>query len=375
MNVPGSHAVPASPTPAANRFLLLDLMRGVAAIAVLVYHASIYLGVQLLPDAYLAVDMFFLLSGFVIAHNYDRKFARGMSLRDFMVQRLIRLYPCFILTLAIGFVLAAARMTRDFGYFDGWRLAAAGMLNAAFLPAYVFPYQLRDIFHFNGSAWSLSFELLANLVYWMIFPHLTQRRLWLLLVGCALAEGFAVAFAGSFDVGMRPSDFWLGVPRVMLPFMLGVVLRRHLFESGPQQLGPAGLCLVFLCLLAAFSLTRFIPPGLLPAAEYGCVALLFPVLLLAVSRTTPGPVLARLCTLTGDASYPVYLLQVPFVGFFAALPQIVLHAKARDFIPMIGIAHIATTFGCALWIDRYYELPLRKWLKARWAARPGQVVA
>ena len=75
-------------------------MRGMAAIAILIYHAEKYLGMQLLPNAYLAVDLFFLLSGFVIAHNYDGKFTGGMSLTNFMVQRLIRLYPCFLLAFA-----------------------------------------------------------------------------------------------------------------------------------------------------------------------------------------------------------------------------------------------------------------------------------
>ena len=94
-----------------QRFLLLDLMRGIAALAVLVYHDVDYLGLQALPNAYLAVDMFFLLSGFVIAHNYDRKIAAGMSLRDFTAQRLIRLHPCLLLALVLDRIIRVTRET------------------------------------------------------------------------------------------------------------------------------------------------------------------------------------------------------------------------------------------------------------------------
>jgi len=78
-----------------NRFEMLDLLRGIAALAVLIYHSAHFLGGQLLPGGYLAVDLFFMLSGFVIAHNYDSKIAAGMTLREFMLVRGIRLFPCY----------------------------------------------------------------------------------------------------------------------------------------------------------------------------------------------------------------------------------------------------------------------------------------
>ena len=106
----------------------------------------------------------------------------------------------------------------------------------------------------------------------------------------------------------------------------------------------------------------------MPAVEFITVAVLFPLLLLAVCQTIPTPRLAWLCTLTGDASYPVYLLQVSFFLLFAALPELLLHMKAKDFMPYIGIAFIVTTFVCAVWVDRYFELPVRNRLKNAWRA-------
>ena len=67
-----------------TRFLTLDALRGVGAIAVMAGHAGIVLNAYMPPFMYLAVDMFFVLSGFVLAHAYDRKFAQGLSVQDFL---------------------------------------------------------------------------------------------------------------------------------------------------------------------------------------------------------------------------------------------------------------------------------------------------
>lgn len=351
-----------------HRFLMLDLLRGIAALAVLVYHLKMYLGVQLLPSAYFAVDLFFLVSGFVITHNYDPKIAGGMSFKDFIAQRLIRLYPCFILCFVLGFVLAAGRMSRDYGYVDGWGLALGGVLNGTFLPAFNYPFGVHDIYPFNGSSWTLTFELFANIVYWLTFRFFTLRRLVILLALVAIFEIASVLHSGTIDVGMRASDFYLGFPRVILPYFTGVLLRRHLFDKIHIKLGDTGIVVVIVFLLTAFSLPLFLPEGFMPAAELIMAIVVLPLLLLLVSRTEPGPRLARLCQFTGDVSYPVYLLQNPFIQFYAAVPQLLLHMKAKDLIPWIGILHLTTTIACAYWVDKYYELPIRNKLKGYWSS-------
>ena len=351
-----------------ERFQLLDLLRGIAAIAVLIYHGENYLGVELLPNAYLAVDMFFLLSGFVIAHNYDGKIARGMSLRDFVVQRLIRLYPCFALTFVLGFIFASARFARDAGFFDGWRLLAAAVMNAAFLPAVIEPYNINDVFPFNGAAWSLTFELFANILYWLLFRHLGLRTLLLIITGSTVALTVIGSSMGTIDVGMRPQDFVWGIPRVLLSFFAGVALRRYAFDRVHLRTHNFGVALGVVVLLLSFSSSRFVPKHSLMLVDLATVVVVFPLLMTALYRVVPGPRLEKICKLTGDASYPVYLLQTPFVMVFAAVPQVLFHTKAHAWVPYIGIAHITATIVCALWIDRYFELPLRNYLKARWIA-------
>lgn len=348
-----------------QRFLMLDLMRGIAAISVLVYHTGNLLDFQL-PNAYLAVDLFFLLSGFVIAHNYDRKIASGMSFTEFMVQRLIRLYPCLLLTLLLGVLVFCLRFGRAAGYLDTWRVLGAAGLNALFLPAIVQPYRVGSLFPFDGAAWSLTFEVIANIMYWVTFRQLTRLRLGFLIVLAATAAIVAVCLFGHIDLGMRVTDFWWGIPRVTLSFFIGVALRRYFYERLRWNLGEAAAPLVLFWLLLVFSMSRFITPGLLPVAELLTVGILFPLLLLLVAGATPGPKTAVICKLSGDASYPVYLLQVPFMGLLAAVPQLLWGMKASDFVPWFGIAHVLGTTVCALCIDRYYEWPLRRFLKERW---------
>ncbi|HKU54954.1 MAG TPA: acyltransferase family protein, partial [Rhizomicrobium sp.] len=87
-----------------TRFLTLDALRGVGAIAVMAGHAGIVLNAYMPPFMYLAVDMFFVLSGFVLAHAYDGKFAGGLSVGAFLKARIARLYPIYLIGLVLGLV-------------------------------------------------------------------------------------------------------------------------------------------------------------------------------------------------------------------------------------------------------------------------------
>src|SRR3954453_14099780 len=83
-------------------FHSLDAARGVAAIAVVVYHSHLLFGAQWFQSGFLAVDFFFGLSGFVIAHAYGSRLTTGrMTTREFMRARFIRLYPLYLLALAL----------------------------------------------------------------------------------------------------------------------------------------------------------------------------------------------------------------------------------------------------------------------------------
>src|ERR1041385_8149717 len=98
----------------ASRFEALDLLRGLAALAVVAFHVPHIPGtLSLAPRGYLAVDLFFALSGFVLAYAYGAELARGGNIRRFMVQRLIRLYPLYLIALLAGALLALNALVLD----------------------------------------------------------------------------------------------------------------------------------------------------------------------------------------------------------------------------------------------------------------------
>src|ERR1700712_1409072 len=86
-----------------RRYHTLDALRGLAAIAVVGFHISqVKLEPVLVPYGYLAVDFFFVLSGAVVAHAYEKQLRAGLSWQAFFVKRVIRLYPLALLGTALG---------------------------------------------------------------------------------------------------------------------------------------------------------------------------------------------------------------------------------------------------------------------------------
>jgi peptidoglycan/LPS O-acetylase OafA/YrhL len=85
-----------------SRFGTLDGLRGVAVMVVVLYHAGIIFGAWISRFGYLAVDLFFALSGFVLSHAYDNRFVGGMRVAEFLYLRVVRLYPLYFLGLVLG---------------------------------------------------------------------------------------------------------------------------------------------------------------------------------------------------------------------------------------------------------------------------------
>jgi peptidoglycan/LPS O-acetylase OafA/YrhL len=351
--------VPAAKT--ADRFEMLDLLRGIAALAVLIYHSDNFLGIQLLPNAYLAVDLFFMLSGFVIAHNYDPKIGSGMTLKEFMLHRGIRLFPCYWLALAIGVTLGSARLIRDQGYADGLGLTIAALCNLIMLPSLAPLYGEWTLFPFNGASWSLMYELVVNIAYWLLYRLLNAFNLIAILVSSAVALVVIAVHVGSVDIGMRAGEELLAAPRVIFSFFAGLALRRYAHDYFRIRLGNIGNVVAVLVLIATFRFSDVF--GSRVVGE--CVAILatFPLLLLNVSNTVPGPRMAQICRLAGNTSYPVYILQTPLMLFVAAVPQLLFHEKGMHWGPMFGVVEIAFIVVVAWWVDAYVELPARRSLK------------
>ena len=182
--------VAVSPKKATRRFLTLDALRGVGAIAVMGGHAGIILNAYMPPFMYLAVDMFFVLSGFVLAHAYDGKFADGMSVPSFLRARIARLYPVYLIGLVLGLVSVA--------FANIHALSPGRALLSFFFGIFALPSPpmgaLGALFPLNGPFWSLFFEFwVANLIFALFWRQLQGRLLWAMILGSASVLAFSWA--------------------------------------------------------------------------------------------------------------------------------------------------------------------------------------
>lgn len=156
--MPSAAAPPLLPSQPRGHFLTLDALRGVAALAVLVLHMPPLTG--LVFHAYLAVDLFFIMSGFVIAHAYERRLLAGWSPGDFIRTRVVRLWPLYLLGTAVGAAVFAGVAGDAVGF------AVLGVLVAAAVVMMPLPLGAEvQIFDLNRPAWSLFFEMVANVLY------------------------------------------------------------------------------------------------------------------------------------------------------------------------------------------------------------------
>ncbi|MBQ1224806.1 MAG: acyltransferase, partial [Alistipes sp.] len=179
-------------------YLLLDALRGAAALMVVWYHffegyafaestaEGTATAITTFNHGHLGVDLFFMLSGFVISYAYDDRWNSAhnrLTLKEFFKRRLIRLHPMLIMGAVIGLITFLLQGGVDW---DGnaipmsWLLVALA-LTMLFIPAYPdAPYDLRgngEMFSLNGPSWSLFFEYIGNLLYALVIRRLGNRAL------------------------------------------------------------------------------------------------------------------------------------------------------------------------------------------------------
>lgn len=333
-----------------GRLHTIDAMRGVAAIFVLIGHAAVLLGLPHIPRFWLAVDLFFLISGYVLGAIYEPRFRAGLSVRDFLVARLVRLYPLYLLGLAIGLLGGGLALALGKGQLSLAQFGTTALTGLFMLPS---PTWSADdsLFPLNFPAWSLFFELCANLVLALGWRRLTQP----VLVAIVIASGIAIAVSGSTGNGQDWGSFWWGFPRVGFSFFLGVLLqRRRRAATGRSPI--AWLAVATIVLLLAVKL-----PGAF-AFDLLTIFVAFPLLVwFAASVEPPRPPIA---SALGALSYPLYVIHVPLLSLVTR-GVIFTGQRPEALAPWIGLATMAALCGAALWLDRAYDGPVRRRASAR----------
>lgn len=344
-------------------FATLDGLRGAAAIAVLVMHAAL----ATTPDRpifgspYLSVDLFFLLSGFVIGHAYDDKLAAGMGLRRFCQIRIVRLYPLYLLGLAMAVAtpVAIAVSTQE------WWTAK---LTAVTLPwaLFMLPRPVAEPTHWfiiNLPRWSLFYELLGNLIYAVLILRLNKR----VLIGIVALTGTSLTIISLYygSINLHP-NWWLMaftcLSRMGFSFTMGLLLYRLWREGAlPSPKWPAIFAvMLFLCMITI--------PSSGPAAGIltaGVVIVGFPLVLIIGVANEPSARMAPAMREGGRISYALYVLHWPIIIALGELAR--RNGVSND---AAKVAAIPISLTVAWYASRYFDEPVRAWLKRRMARQP-----
>lgn len=287
------------PTQGRVNYDSFDGLRGIAAMAVAFFHLAPHAGLEwIMPHGYLAVDLFFVLSGFVIAQAYGARLKAGMGLRQFMAVRLVRLYPLYFLGQVLGFWVL---IVTDHELLAVVKAFLAGIL---LLPIPVQHGGIPLIFSLNGPSWSLFFEIAINLAF-VFLVMLSRKRMLCLIAASAVALVATSVRFGGLDVGWNLYNFLGGLPRVAFSFLAGVFLLSLAPRLRAGNLVPALLMLLVLVILTAA------PRGW----WFDALVVLFvlPIIVLAAAAWQPAGVMARLCRQLGRISYSIYIIHAPLL--------------------------------------------------------------
>lgn len=337
-------------------YLTLDGLRGVAALGVVSLHLAFLLGRVRLPSAYLAVDLFFVMSGFVLAHSYDDRLGANLSTASFMRKRLVRLYPLYLLSvlivaLGILFTLAMGDPTEW-----TWRAIAISIgTSLAFLPT---PPGLvgHNLYPLNFPAWSLFLELLVNLLYALVRPWLGGRTLLVTLLVSGILLLGTIMLAGSANLGPDWASLALSPPRVIFSFFLGIgIYRAERAERLPKVRMPAWATLLLLLLI----ITVPVPPQLRIFYDSLAIFAVLPLLVVAGVQNQPAR-LRHAYTFLGLTSFPVYILHVPLMKYMEAVILRLLGSSLQDYIPIAGFGLLAVSLPISWIAARYVDLPARR---------------
>ena len=359
-----------------RHFKILDALRGVAAIVVVFFHVlEFYSGgdhsKQLINHGYLAVDFFFMLSGYVMAHAYDDRWGK-MTLKDFFKRRIIRLHPMIIMGMTIGAVLfyfGASPLFPKIAETPFWQMLFILVIGYTLLPV---PPSMdirgwNEMHPLNGPAWSLFFEYIANILHALVLRKLSKTILaTLVLIAAAALIHLAITSPNGDIIGgwsLEPEQLRIGITRLLFPYMAGMLLRRILQPShGKNTFIWSSILLIFM--LSFPRIGNHDQPWQNGLFDSLSVILAFPLIIyLGAIGTIKSKFTEKVCTFLGDISYPLYIIHYPFIYvFYTRLLKNDIPLQ-QGFIIGTGLLILMILLSYA--ILKWYDAPVRKWLAKR----------
>ncbi len=342
-----------------HKFLGLDGLRGLCAIAVVLRHVEDLTGRMMLPSASMAVDMFFIMSGFVIVQAYEQKLASGMTAARFMTVRMIRLYPLYIFgTLVAALTILAALVAGV--RLDAWTpilLVEATVPALAMLPVHLDAFDA--LYPINPPAWSLFFELIANALFAVALYRVSNRTLLWLVAGAACVIMASAVGTSTLDGGAQWRNVGIGLARVMFGFPMGMLIYR-LYRSGSLRSPVVPLPVV---LFVAVAMMAFRPgaPAMVALWDVVGVVVISPaIVVLCIGNETAR--FPAVFGFLGFVSYPVYMSHV-FVYHSARRTLIIAQQYGISVpAPWGGVAVVVASVIFAWFLGRYFDAPVRSWI-------------
>ena len=372
--------------PTKPHFQILDALRGVAAVIVVFFHLAEPLSTNhfdnVVNHGYLAVDFFFLLSGFVIGYAYDDRWGK-LTIGGFLRRRFERLQPLVVLGMtlgAIGFYFTDSTLWPNIHTVPVWKLLIVWVIGCTILPI---PLSMdirgwEEMHPLNSVGWSLFFEYIANILYALGLRKLSNKALacFVVLAGALLVH-FAVTNSNGDVTGGWTLNFLhtrVGITRTLFPFVAGLLLSR--------VVRPAKIKNAFLWCSLLVAIVLFMPRiggaehlwlnGLYEAL---CIIIVFPLIVYlgasgvvqkSQSENSEGSAgtQEKICKFLGDLSYPLYMTHYVLVYFYVAwvsnhkgitLSQAWPHALLT-FSGAIALAYVSL---------KLYDEPVRTWLRKK----------
>ena len=373
-------------TDTKSHYDLLDGLRGVAALLVVWYHVFegyAFAGggtIESINHGYLAVDFFFILSGFVIGYAYDDRWSKSLTMKDFFKRRLIRLHPMVVMGVVLGVITFCIQGSVQW---DGTHVATSMIMLSVLCSLFFIPalpgagYEVRgngEMFPLNGPSWSLFFEYIGNILYALFIRRLSTKALGVLVVllgaGLTAFAAFDVSGYGNIGVGwtLDGVNFLGGSLRMLFPFTMGLFLSR-IFKPMKVR-GAFWICsAVLLALFSVPYLEGMEPVSMNGLYEMFCVIVVFPILSwLGASGSTTDKNSTRICKFLGDISFPLYIIHYPFMYLFYAWlieKQLFTLGETWQVVLCVYIGSVVVAYLCL----KLYDEPVRRWLSKKFLAK------
>ena len=375
-----------------QRYEILDGLRGVAALIVIIFHFfEIYSfgepKKQIINHGYLAVDFFYVLSGFVLGYAYDDRWEK-MSYWDFYKRRLIRLHPMVIAGSLVGmsyYFLGECTTSPNIENVKPYFFFLTIIMNFLMIPA---PNEMDirgwgETNSFNGPNWTLSYEYVINILYSLII-----RRLHTFIIGILtfLSALLTINLGCNFDVfnvmkeresrkytfiggwSLTSCELCIGFTRLFYPFFAGyLVYRLNIKISIPYSF-----------ILCSFLLIFFLSFPRMGGNDYGIangiyetfvIIIIFPiVIMIGAGDNTKNEIIIKICKFIGELSYPIYITHYPII--YANYAWASYHMSDSLFNKiMLSIGSFIIMVFNAYSLIELYDKPIRKWLSDKYIAK------